>query len=163
MEKSLLRKHLENLVNGTYSIDINELADALNVEVENDRLALEALVDAPKSELQRVMMTAISWSEYVSSRKAMIAAKLTEFKINLDQQLAASKMKYISEKSGARGSKSEAEMHVESLPDFNESLAKLANYNAYVSYLESLSKQLDMVHYAAKEILRDYERQERIT
>lgn len=162
MDKSLIRKHLEH-IHELFTVDINELAEALGVEVEGDRLALEELVDAPKVALQRVMMTAISYSEYVSSRKAMISAKLSEFKIDLNQKIASKKISYIKEKSGARGSKSEAEMYVESIADFNESLAKLSNYEAYITYLESLSKQLDMVHYAAKEILRDYERHERVS
>lgn len=160
---SEIRAHLHALVNSVYVINIEEISESLGVEIKNDRLNLEVLADAPKSSLKAAMMTAISWSEFLSSRKAVINAKLQMFKFKVEQRISKEKLDYMNGKSNARGSKAESELYVGSLPDIQSDRVKLSNYESYITYLDSLSKQLDMIHYAAKELLKDQERFERVS
>lgn len=161
MEELDIRENLEKLISELYVIPIEDIADSLNVSVTNDRLNLEALADTPKVVLQQVMMTSISWSEHIASRKALVTYRMEKFKYDLNQRISQEKLDYISSKSGSRGSKSEAETYVDSLDEIKDAKIKLARYTSYIEYMTSLSKQLDMVHYAAKELLKDHERFEK--
>lgn len=161
--QSLIRSGLENLVNKNYIINIEEIAEDLSIELVNDRLNFETLADAPKPTLQSTMLATIAWSEYIATRKAVISAKLSSFKISMQKNMAEKKINYMKSKENARGSKTEAEMYVDGLNDFQNDKIKISNYESYISYMDSLSRQLDMIHYACKELLKDSERFEKLS
>lgn len=153
--KSGIRITLEELVHPSYVVSIHEIAEDLGVQVIRDRLNYESLVDMAKDELKRVYVSVLAWNEYVSARRTVVNAVMKQNEAKNKSAVDRAKLKYITERQGARGSKSEADVHVSASGDFVEPEIKLANYDSYVQYLASLIKQLESLHNAIKDLLRD--------
>lgn len=150
---SLIRAKLESLVDKTYLVSVAEIAKSLKVEVIDDRIQLDQLNSYTINELQEIMMTALSWQEYIETRRSIIEHVVNDQSQKVNKMEADAKLEYLNDQNFARGSKATADLYVEGLVEIVEVRKKLSNYKIYGEYLKSLSKLMESIHYSCKHLV----------
>lgn len=154
-EKSEVTQYIESLVAPEYVISINDIAASFEVDIENDKLQYKELMNRTKEELQDYILLSLSWMERVSRVKTATGA-LKDSK-DLERHNKKYKLIYaeMERNNFARGAKSDAEIKVEADDEQLALKKKIAHYSQYISYLSDLLKQLEMLHYTCKDLLRE--------
>lgn len=151
-----IRNKLNQLVNPLYRLPIDELSKSLMVDVRDDRFSFEDLSVLSHPELQEVMLKCVSWIEFINTRISAINAALNDAKTELIKKESEETYKFLQEKNFARGSKSEAQLHLDSNQEILELRKKISNYEVYNDFLKGWVKVLENIHYASKTILTGY-------
>lgn len=150
---SLIRNKLESLVDKTYLVSIKDIAKSLKVEVIDDRIQLDQLNSYTISELQEIMLTALSWQEYIETRRSIIEHVVNDQNQKVNKLEADAKLDYMTDQKFARGSKTTADLYVEGIQEIMEIRKKLSGYKVYGEYLKNLSKIMESIHYSAKHLI----------
>lgn len=150
---SLIRSKLESLVDKTYLVSITDIAKSIKVEVVDDRIQLDQLNSYTINELQEIMMTALSWQEYIETRRSIIEHVVNEQTQKVNKLEADAKLDYMNDQNFARGSKATADLYVEGLQELVDIRKKLSNYKIYGEYLKGLSKLMESIHYSCKHLV----------
>lgn len=150
---SLIRGKLETLVDKTYLVSITDIARSLKVEVKDDRIQLDQLTSYTLNELQEIMLTALSWQEYIETRKSIIDHVVNEQTQKVNKIEADAKLDYMNDQKFARGSKATADLYVEGIQEIIEVRKKISSYKVYGEYLKSLAKLMESIHYSCKHLM----------
>lgn len=148
-----VREGILKLVHSRYHVSMEDIAEALGIRFQDDRLHLEDLTHQSLDQLHAAALTCISFIEFVSTRKATVEAVKGREEANHGKTRSEKRLEYMREHEFKRGSKGEAEVVAEADPEVLAHAEKVAAYDAYARYLYNVIKCLELIHYSCKSLI----------